>query len=317
MFQFLGYDFLGGPDSLDYAPTDVQSIGKTKLTNAIFDHFNVTKDIELFGDITLPEGWTYDTILNAAFNNSTSAGNLEYAVGKISGIKIKRRIRPVGVEYGVAPISKNSKYDWITLKYIPVESVSDLVFVFDDFLNAYGTEYDYALVPVTGGVEGDYIIDSIMSKFNGVFIGDAEQTFKFLYDVSYSSNSRMQQVGTFEPLGRQYPIIVANGLLSYETGSVSATILDDAFEETRVPDRVKTTNKKNALKDFLTNKNPKLMKDFNGNIWLIMVTSPIEMNYLQGSAMGVPKVQFTWTQVGDANDQESLYDNGMTNVPVV
>ena len=296
MFQFLGYDFFSGPNALRSAPGEASNITSTKLTNAIYDNFDITRDVTLFGEKDFSQ-WTYDTILNADFNNNIFGGNLQYLIDQISGVKIKRRAK--------------GEFDWLSLKYIPVNDVEDLNFVFNDFLNAYGTEYEYTLVPVVNDIEGDYIINSIMSKFNGVFIGDAKQAFNFLYDVQFSSNARNQQVGTFQPLGNKYPIIVANGVLSYESGSVSASVLNDDYEETGEVKKTEIVKKKNAIKDFLTNKKPKILKDWNGNIWLVMITDSIQVEYRQGSGMAIPQVSFNWNEIGDSTNKFDLYKSGL------
>lgn len=300
MFQFVGLDFFSGDRALEYTPTEVDNITSTKLSNAIFDHFNVTRDVKIKPSMDIPKDWTYDTILNAAFDNTTSAGNLDYMIQQIASVKIKRRVK--------------GTFDWMTLSYVQVENVQDLAFTFNDFLNVYGTEYEYALVPITNEVEGNYIIDSVMSKFSGIYIGDAAQSFKFLYDVNYSSNARNQQIGTFMPLGRAYPIIVANGVLSYESGNFTGSILNDDFDKTGIIDRVAITKKKNQIKDYLTNKKPKILKDYNGNLWLIMITSNIDVSYKSGTSMAIPQVSFSWTEIAKADNQKDLYAVGITNI---
>ena len=197
MFQFVGYNFFSDGDALNYTQTNVEAITETTVSNAIFDHLNVSSYSDIPFSTAIPEDWDYTTILNVDFDGNINAGNIDFVVNQISAVKIKRR--PVGT------------FDWITLNLIPVNNVQDLNFVFNDFLNAYGVNYEYALVPIINDVEGDYITNEIFSQFNGVFIGDNEQIFKFLYDVNYGTNARNQQVGVFTPLGQQYPIIVANG----------------------------------------------------------------------------------------------------------
>lgn len=301
MFQFIGYNFFSGPNALDSAPSMVGNITETELSNAIFDHFNVTRDTSIAPTMDKPLEWTYDTVLNVDFDGTTNAGNLDYILQQISGIKIKRRIK--------------GAFDWLTLKYIDISSLEDLSFTFNDFLNGYNIEYEYAFVPVINGVEGEYIINNVLSKFSGVFIGDAEQVFKFLYGTNYTANSRNQQVGTFMPLGKEYPIIVANGVLSYESGTFTGTLLNDDFEQSGQIDRTAIVSKKDVLKDYLTNKKPKILKDWNGNIWLVMIVDNVSVNYLQGSGMGIPQVQFNWIEVGKADNPQDLYDTGIVNIP--
>lgn len=299
MFQFIGYNFFADSNSLDSTPSSVDNITSTKLSNAIFDHFNVTKNTNTEFSTTIPANWDYDTILDASFEGNLNAGNVDFLIEQIDAIKIKRRIK--------------GSFNWLTLETISINIVEDLNFVFNDLLNSYGVEYEYALVPMLNEVEGNYIINSVLSKFNGVFIGDSQQTFKFLYDVEYGTNARNQQVGTFQPLGKQYPIIIANGLLSYESGSVSATILNDDYEETGIIKPTEIVEKKTIIKDFLTNKKAKILKDWNGNIWLCMVTDNAQVTYRTKSSMSIPQIQFNWVQIGDANNQSDLYNNGVIN----
>lgn len=297
MLQFLNYNFFADGDALNTAPSSVDNITNVKLTNSIFDHFNVTKNTSTVVSTSIPTGWDYDTIMNASFNNNIDAGNVNYLINQISSIKIKRR--------------KQGDFDWLTLATIPINKVEDLSFIFNDLLNQDNVTYEYALVPIIGEIEGKYLINSIMSQFNGVFIGNAETIYKFLYEVKYSSNQRNQQVGVFQVLGQQYPIVVANGALSYESGNVTATILNDDFEKTGIIDRAEIVKQKDALKNFLTDKKPKILKDWNGNIWLCIVNSNIDVSYKEGTGMGIPVISFDWTEIGESNNQQSLYNNGI------
>lgn len=297
MLQFLNYNFFADGDALNTAPSSVDNITNVKLTNSIFDHFNVTKNTSTVVSTSIPTEWDYDTIMNASFNNNIDAGNVNYLINQISSIKIKRR--------------KQGDFDWLTLTTIPINKVEDLSFIFNDLLNQDNVTYEYALVPIIGEIEGQYLINSIVSKFNGVFIGNAETIYKFLYEVKYSSNQRNQQVGVFQVLGQQYPIVVANGALSYESGNVTATILNDDFEKTGIIDRAEIVKQKDALKNFLTDKKPKILKDWNGNIWLCIVNSNIDVSYKEGTGMGIPVISFDWTEIGEYNNQQSLYNNGI------
>ena len=301
MFQFVGYNFFADQNALNQAPANVDAITSTQISNAIFDHFNVTQNTSTLVSTTIPTAWDYDTIMDAGFNGDINAGNVDFLVEEISAIKIKRRIQ--------------GTFDWITLNTIPINSIDDLTFAFNDLLNADYVTYDYALVPIMEDVEGDYIINSILSQFNGVFIGDYSTIYKFFYDVQYGTNARNQQICTFQPLGNQYPIVIANGLLSYESGTVSATILNDDFEDTGAIDPPAIVEKKTIIKDFLTNKKPKILKDWNSNVWLCIVVDSPQVTYKAGSGMAIPQVQFNWVQIGDANNQADLYNNGILPTP--
>lgn len=299
MFQFLGYNFFSDGDCLNSAPSNVNNISNIRLSNAIFNHFNVTSNTSISSSTTIPTNWDYDTILNADFSGNLDAGNVDFLIEQISAIKIKRRVQ--------------GEFNWITLATIPINTIDDLTFAFNDLLNKSNTTYDYALVPMIENVEGQYIINSILSQFNGVFIGDISTIYKFFYELKYSNNKRNQQVGIFEVLGKKFPVFVANGDLSYETGSVTATILNDGFEQTGIIDRTAITQQKDAIKDFLTNKKAKILKDWNGNIWLCIVNSDVGVTYKSNFGMGIPVINFEWTEIGDAESQQDLYSNGILN----
>lgn len=296
MFQILGYNFFLDGDALNVGPTSVENIVNTRLTNAVFEHFNATKDVSIPYNDEKPT-WDFDTIMDTTFDNTINAGNIDYLVSQISAIKIKRRIK--------------GTFNWITLKTIPVNGIEDLTFVFNDFLAVGDTQYEYALVPILEGSEGDYIINEILSKFNGVFIGDAETTYKMLYDVNYGTNKRNQQIGTFEPLGKKYPIMIANGILSYDSGSLSAAIINDDFEQTGELNVGDITRKKELMKDFLTNHKPKILRDWSHNSWLCVITEAPQITYANNSGMRVPYLSCTWSQIGDVNNAQDLYDAGL------
>lgn len=296
MFQFVGYNFFSDGDALNTAPSNVDNITTVNLSNSIFDHFNVTRNTNTAVSATVPTVWDYDTVLDADFNGNIEAGNVDFLIEQISAIKIKRRVQ--------------GTFNWLTLKTIPVNTVEDLTFVFNDLLNQNNVTYEYALVPIIEDVEGEYIINTVLSQFNGVFIGDAETIYKFLYEVEYGNNQRNQQIGVFQVLGKQYPVFVANGELSYESGSVTATILNEDFQQNGI-DRTAITQLKDAIKDFLTNRKAKILKDWNGNEWLTIVNSNIGVTYKSSYGMGIPVINFEWTEIGDAQSQQDLYNNGI------
>lgn len=297
MFQFVGFDFFADVDCLNSAPSSVDNITSTTLTNAIFDHFNVTKDVTITFTTDKPEEWNYDTIMDADFDGDINAGNVDFLIEQVSAIKIKRRIK--------------GTFDWITLETVPISKVEDLEFTFVDRLNAYGVEYEYAFVPILNDIEGNYIINSVYSEFNGVYIGDFNNIYRLFFEVNYSNEMRNQQIGTLQPLGRKYPVIIANGNLSYDSGTVAAMILNDDYTETRTIDKIDIVERKETLKDYLTDKKAKILKDWNGGIKLIMVSTSPTVAYKENSGMSVPQITFGWTEIGDANSQSDLYNNGV------
>lgn len=300
--MFVGYDLYGDKHCMDSAPNYIPDITSVGVSNGIFDDLYITRNPNAPETTEIPTVWDYDTILNANFNGDLSAGNTEFLIEQVKAIKIKRRVK--------------GTFNWLTLKRAQIDgNIDNLTFTFRDTLNKNETEYEYAFVPVfsegDNEVEGNYVINSILSKFNGVYVGDMDNIFTFLYGVNYNNNKRNRQVGVFEPLGRRYPIFVSNGVLSYDSGTVEATILNDDFDETRRIDRVAITKKKDRLKEFLSDGKAKFLKDINGQIWLIVCTSAPDFSYDSNTFMSYPKMSFSWAEIGDAESQTDLYQHGI------
>ena len=297
MIGLIGYNFCADGNALDPTPTDINNITYTKIQNGIFDHFNVSRDASFDYSSIIPTDWDVNTLMNADFAGNTSAGNVAQVASGVTSIRVKRRIK--------------GTFSWITIREIPVAKPEDLSFVITDNLNAYNVEYEYAFVPVMEDVEGSYIIESILSKFEGVFICDIDTVFKFYAGVEYDGNDAVQQVGVFQPFNRKYPIIVSNSIMQYQTGSIGGWVLPEDYEDTHVFDRSKIVKEKEVLLNFLMNKKPKIIKDMNGNNWLVYFTGNPTVTYDNNYAQGMLKVSAQWTEVGDPNDKTDLYENGL------
>lgn len=297
MIGFIGYNFCGDGNSADPTPTSVNNITKTRLSNGIFDHFNMSRNVTFNYDSIEPIDWDIDTVINANFNGNIDGGNVEASVLNTTSVRIKRRIK--------------GTFDWITIKEVSISKPEDLSFVITDNLASYDTEYEYAFVPLIGENEGNYIINSIMSKFQGVFICDAETVFKFSAGVEYSNNQVNQEIGVFQPYNRQYPVIVSNSVLNYKSGSIGGWVLPENFDQNRVIDRKAITKEKEVLLNFLMNKKPKMIKDMNGNKWLVFFTGNPSLSYDNNYGQGMVKVNAEWTEIGDSESKDDLYEAGM------
>jgi hypothetical protein len=69
-----------------------------------------------------------------------------------------------------------------------------------------------------------------------------------------------------------------------------------------------------AIEKFLTNKSPKIIKDWNGNICLVVFTSDISLTFTNEWGMGISNFNATWTEIGDAESQHDLQDSGLINI---
>ena len=292
---FLGYNFLRDRYCWQPTPTDFTNINNIRIENGIYDHMNITKDVDFNYTTELPGKWNLQTQFDADFNGTITAGNVDYILAQISSIKVKRRVK--------------GTFDWITLFTIPISKVSDVDFVRYDYIAKNNETYEYAIVPVIGNTEGEYSISSIKSEFYGIFITDNKSSYKFLEGASYSGNERSNQTGIFEPYGSKYPIVIKNGALSYDKGTLTGTVI--TFDANQELDREGTIERLKAIENFLTEPTGKILKDFNGNIWLVSITDNIPVTYYSEVGMGFAQVSFNWNEIGNATDSGDLYYNNL------
>ena len=83
------------------------------------------------------------------------------------------------------------------------------------------------------------------------------------------------------------------------------------MDSTENLDRKATVERLEAIKDFLSSPNAKILKDFNGNIWLVGLSDNVPLSYYSEVGMGFAKVSFNWAEIGDANSGDDLYANNL------
>lgn len=212
---------------------------------------------------------------------------------------------------------------WLTLYVKPVLQASDMNFTFIDFFNVYGKKYQYALVPVLvqsqSGVlvevEGGYTIsDKVTSQFDYVFIVDNTGAQRVKAGVGYENINMNQNVGSILPIGAKYPVIITNSKNAYHSGSIFGYVVPDNFYTNGNLSRTDIVNKTKELEEFLINKKPKIIKDWNGNIWLVMMTEPVNCSVDNNYGMGMITFNASWLEIGDATNQEDLQNTGLINV---
>lgn len=298
MFMICGYDFCKDENTLNPTPLSSSNYNFSMLKNGIFSHWYATNNAEYPYSSDEPTVWDYLTIMNANLNGNLQAGNISLLGDDIEGIKIKRR--------------KIDSYDWITLKYIPVDELFEsTTFSFNDYLNQNDTTYEYAFVPIINGVEENYITNTIASKFEGVFICDSETIYKFYNGVQYGSLERVQKIGVLEPFGSKYPVVVSNGMINYSKSSLKGTILNNDFENSHIIRRKEIVEKRETLLNFFTNKKAKILKDWNGNFWLMIIVDSPSVEFVNKYGMGISNISANWVEIGDPYNQQDLYNTGL------
>lgn len=302
MFSFLGYNFVQDGNSLDIAPTSVNNVTTVQVQNGIFDHFHLTSNVTSDYSPIKNTEWAYLDIIAANFDGNINGGNVDFLLQYLTVIKVKRRIK--------------GTFNWVTLKTVTVKAFEDLNFAFNDYIAANNTDYEYALVPILNGAEGDYITNSITSQFKGVFICEKDSIYKFYAGVAYGTGKRVKKIGVFEPYGSKYPVIVANAKTNYYSNSISFTVLPLDYEKNRIMDRYEINKLTEEILNYITNNKAKIIKDWNNSIHLVYPSSEPNITYDNNWGMGKVDISFDYVEVGDANNEKDLMEFGLVE-PVV
>lgn len=305
MFSFLGYNFMFDADALNQTPNNILDINKVTLRHGIIDHFNVSRDVVSDWTGVIPTEWTTDTIMNADFEGHINAGNIGYILGQITGVRVKRRRLDDVTE------------TWITLFEIPVVEAEDLSFTVIDHFNQHRVEYVYGLFPVIlqGETEVEGVpteSDPVLSEMDGIYIVDSNNYYRLYANVGYDNMELNQEVGVHPTLGNKYPIVVSNSQTNYKTSGFSGTMVNpELYEIGGQLDRYKMVEEREKLSEFLMNHKPKILKDWNGNMWLIFITDNPSITFAQNYGMGIADINAKWVEIGDANKESSLRKAGL------
>lgn len=303
MLSFCGYNFVEDMDALNFFLSLESNVTNSQLENGIYDYLDISKDVKTSYNIEEPS-WSYDTILDCDFNGNIAGGNVSYTLEQLSSIQIKRRL-----------YDPSNLGNWTVLCDVEVVNEGSIGFTMTDNLMPNGYTIEYAIVPIINGAEGLYITDNVESKFNGVYICDLDTMFKLYANVEYGDIINNQSIGVVETIGSQYPTIIRNNKIDYKKGSVKGKLLGANFETTRKINRNDVVTQINNYEKFLKNGKAKIIKDWNGNVWLITVVGAPTTTYDSNYGMGIASTNFEWVEQGKYSNQEDLYINGLSDTP--
>lgn len=298
-----GSNFVGGSLACAITPTAIENIDYIELKNGLYDDLYITKstDFEITGKI--PEEWDFDTVLWAKFNNSASAGNVDWSLETTSHLILKVR--------------EQNSFIWKTIFTKEINSIDDFVINYPDYFIASGQPCEYAIVPVFYGTEGEYAISRITPKFQKMFLIEGNIVWGTEITDGYCDTTRNIPSSTVELLNSKYPIFVRNTIANYDTGTckgsfVPTTDEDEcelAYDSKYDYQRIKYQRE---FIDFISDGVPKVLKLPDGRLWIIQVTpNPTDT---ADTVYNNRNISFSWVEVGDVNSEEDLYYLGLSEV---
>ena len=267
----------------------------------IYDNLDITKDVTKTISSTMPE-WDYNTELDCNFNNNINGGNTNMLLSQLTAIKIKRRL------YGT--------YDWLTIYEKDINTIDDLLITTQDPYIPVGQKFQWALVPVlTGGIEGNYVIQDLTTQFNGVFISNKKDNIYKLYDsVVYGTGTQNIRLGQLQPIGTKYPILIQNGAVNNYSNTITANLYGYNFETTRTIDRADVIQQANDLSNLLIKGNSFCITDWNGNIWIAKINAAPTFVYNSAYGNGIITITLSFVEQGKYDNQSDMKNNGLINI---
>ena len=290
---FCGNAFCAAQHSLDFTTTYIDNITEVALQNGIFDDIYVTKNVNYDYTTEMPTEWDFDTIFWAKFEGDLLAGNVNFALEQVDSVLIKRQTVGTG--------------NWITLFQIPIEDIEDFNFSRLDKYVRSDTEYEYALIPVLNGAEGEMNINSILCQFDGMFIMEKDITYGSLIDIVMSS-AKNRPSATINTIDSKYPYVVTNGNNNYYSGTTSAVFIRSGTDpyDWNFYDSWKY---REDLMEFLCNGKPKILKHFDGRMYLVKIVDSPSQD--ESTNNYYPVTSFNWVEIGNAESSQDLYDNSL------
>jgi hypothetical protein len=243
--------------------------------------------------------WYFGTVLHAYFQNNTNAGNVDFSVDNIDYIRIKRRIMGTQI--------------WVDMYDVPVFGINAFMFERIDRTVRGNAEYEYALCPVSGGIEGNLIINRVKTCFRGLFIAGKDNFFSTQLRPNINPQQQNKPIGTVSPLGRRYPMTVLNGDANYRTGTASA-IFADYIETEKTYDIRNSWKLREALNMFLFDGDAKLLKHEDGRTYLISVSGGQISESGVGENTFLVDTSFEWAEIGNCDNGNDLYKYGFIDV---
>lgn len=297
---FLGDFLCGSVMSISCTPTDIDNITKVELSDGWYDDLRITNNVTEELSSKVNQEWDWDTIFHAKFDGNLSAGNVNWNLERVSYLIVRRK--------------KVDEFKWITIKVQKVETKEDFNLKDIDVTATPNYEYQYAAVPIINGVEGFYSIDTVDVKINCLMIADKEAVWCTSITDNYLDNTSVVPSGLLTTMYDKYPTIIRNTDANYEEVTINAQFFptEDDGCSIDIDDDKKRIDYNNKAKMFLRNGNGKILKSMDGNIWMCYVNNPpqdtAQDNYKNR------KLSFGVVEIGDPNNEEDLYDIGLSDV---
>lgn len=294
--MFLGKIFMMGNSAISNTPANSPDFNNVSLSNLTLDELYATEKVLVNFTWSIPTEWDFDTLMHAEYQNDLFAGNVKYSADMVDYVRIKKRYA--------------GDFQWKAIYEKSINVQEDFYTEFYDYYSPSNVNVEYAYVVVIGGVETFLAYTSTTSIFNSYFIVDSNAAYPMIIDAKNEVTYNRESATVVSP-GRKFPYVIHNGIAKYYSGSMTATFIDMSNCNIDVENGWKY---RNQIDEYLTDGNPKILKSFEGDIYMINIVGAPTRTYNDHYQYITHK--FDWVETGDPNSIADLYDNGFINTDV-
>lgn len=279
--MFLNYNILGISDVSNSIPPKKEYNKTVLLGAAEFDNVHVLNyelDDETIKSISTEQTFTENTIFLANFENTLEAGNFTNNDVPITSWRIYRK--------------KTNELLYKLLKEILKVPGSSF---YIDYTAQSGVEYNYQVFPVSNGIEGNGTSGGGIMTFDyGWILSDQDEDIVYTFDIELET-SDIQTLQDYKKYDNysQFPSF-SFGQKKYREGSLTTMPL--TINSNNI-DYETTVDTLNNLRDFINNKEQKILKNSKGEIFLCS-TYDFSHKYLDKIGDLPFTISFKFTEIG-------------------
>ena len=295
---FLGTTFFSGRNTIDPSPTTAKNVTKFSISNGTYSQVYISQNPD-FSINKINDGWDYDTVLKADYSSGRlDAGN--------SGFSL------LSTDYVIVKCRKVGTFDWTIIYVKEINNIEDFKVNINDYFRQSNIDYEYMIVSVCNGIENSYITQTVKSVFNGLYLCDKDNLYGTTFNIDNIDTETVNLSSVLELANNKYPSISSNSLANYETGNASGVFIQFNEDDKEI-DSTASIQYSKSIKNWLNNKKPKILKSYDGRIWLIGVSGNITESVVNTDS-DIKKLSFNWTEIGDVESMETLYNLGLSTV---
>ena len=299
---FLSNNILGADkNTVPLSPTHLNDLTCILLKNGMYDCLYITRETRSEPSSDCPKEWDFDTIFHADFNNSTNAGNVDWNLESVSHLIIKRR--------------DTSKFNWTTIAVKEIHALEDFSegIKGNDLTNASHTEYEYAVVPVLYGTEGLYYTVFVVSEFHDIFLAEKNNIVGTPSSDGFCDTTRRIPSSVIETIHNKYPTYIRNTAADYDKGTCKGKFIELKEDECEltVDDALRIPYQRKVM-DFIADGMPKILKHFDGRIWLMIITG--DPTDTADTTYNNRDISFEWAEIGSHESERDLYYTGLSDI---